>query len=121
MPTPKPSLSPTSNLTRHIGAKIADHVRDDVLAELQSVIAELLLRGCSDIGIHIFDGHQISDIANRRPSSERGVIPVGGIGARCPWTKRDGTDRVSLMVHWYCEQDLVGADWRVLEGGEAST
>lgn len=122
MPTmTKPVISPTSGLDQHSGAKIADYVRDDALSEIKAVTTELLRRGCSDIGIHLFNGKQIADISNRWRSCERGYIPVAGIGARRGWSKNDGTDRVSLMLYWHVASGLVSANWDVLEAGDAPT
>jgi len=117
MSTPtKPTIRPTSTISRDLGSQIADHVREDAIAELLAVKDELVRRGCSDIELQLWNGFMISREANSSRSYERGVIPVGGICARRGDWRRDRSDRMCARVLWWVEADLVGADWEQVEG-----
>lgn len=107
----KPVINPGSAIDKHLGAKIADHVRGDVIAVLLDVVATLERRGCRNIEFQCWNGLNICRISNHWRSYESGVIPVGGISADHLRYRPDGSQSLSEYVYWYANADLVGLNW----------
>lgn len=111
MPRTKPVVSLTSSITRYVGALIADHVRDDVIAALLDAVQTLAGRGCTNLGFHVYDGLNISRMSNAWKTYERGFVAVGGICGDHHRHREDGRRSICLHVSWRVDADLVGIDW----------
>lgn len=107
----KPEVKSTSTLTKELGAAIANHVRDDVIAVLLDAVTSLTRRGCSNIELQIWNGLNISRLGNHYKSYQCGSIPVGGISADHHRYRQDGSYSLSTYVYWNAEADTLGLRW----------
>jgi hypothetical protein len=111
----RPTIIPGSNITRHLGVEIADHVRSDVIAVLLDAVATLAARGCFDFEIQCWNGRTLSRLTNEAKSVHRGFVLVGGLTADTPRTNQRGTSGVAGYVEYWFERDEVVIDFDRIE------